>query len=292
MKISEIRKQYPTKTYEDREQTVNKILSHKESMTVIERLVLLFIVIINFHTGGKIAGIYSCDSSAHGCSFCQKMKKAAENICLLICGLCYDYEQEIRRPAVFKGHNLNRIILSSVLFTVDEWKQRPIKLNKDAEDKVLRINSSGDTENAIHAENMLNLSYANPEFDVGYWAKNVPAVEEAIHTVGKPENVRFVQSSLRIGFEDEMSPEADLLFTVYPDVKTCLEAIRKGGKPCNGRKCNECGKKCYKKPENGGWEKGSNVCELLRCSEADRKLIMEAYLKEKARREAIKEKEN
>ena len=292
--LKELRKKYPVKTFADRDETAHILVEKNktEPITVLERLLLLWIIVINFHDSGKIEGAFSCDSSCHGCSFCQKMCKAALTCILLICGYCYDHDQEIRRPSVLKSHNLNRYILSNIEFSVDEWKKRPfIKTVVAGMLYVLRINSSGDIENLTHAINMVNLAYANPHVRVGFWAKNVKDVEKAFDIVGKPDNLRFIQSSPMIGFSCEPSKYADLIFVVCPDEETVMEMIRQGGVPCNGKKCKECGWKCYLPEELGGWAKGSIVVEFLRCTPAQRARILQAYWAERKRREAIKELE-
>ena len=166
---------YPVKTFEDRYNTAHILVEkylNDGFLSATERDILLRIVIINYHETHKIAGAYSCDSSCHNCAFCQKMRKAAESDPTIICGYCYDHAQEIRMPSVKEAHGLTLFILSNVLFTVDDWKRRPISKKLRTEwENILRINSAGETENVTQGINYLNLLYANPVFFGGYWGK-------------------------------------------------------------------------------------------------------------------------
>ena len=239
-------------SYERDSATVNGILS-KDTITDIDKVILLQILQTNYHTSGKIEGCFSCDSSAHGCTFCEKMHQAAEKDPLVICGYCYDYEQENRWENVLKRHMLNLKILSSVEFSVELWKTHPVN-------GILRDNSSGDIENETHAKNLVRLAMANPTTHCTLWAKNVPAVESAFNQLGKPSNMLFVQSSPIIGKPAKMSRWADYLFTVYATEEDLQAALKDGAMECNGKKCKDCGYKCY----FGTWPKGANIAELLR----------------------------
>lgn len=224
----------------------------REEFTVADRKKLLAVYSVADHTSGKIEGICSCDSSAHGCEFCQKMRKAAEKDSSIICGYCYDYTQEERWWNTLLRHAMNLEIMATVEFTQEELKALPIT-------ELFRVNSSGDTENVIHAKNMIRIIYDNPESACGYWTKNIPAVDRAIDEIGKPANMIYIQSSIRINKPDKMSKYADYLFTVYsPD--RIAAAMQSGACECNGKKCMACGFKCYK----GLWPRGAEIAEKLR----------------------------
>ena len=267
---NELKALYPVKTFPDRKATAEKLVAEYEKSGVLtdaKRNILLKIVVINFHDIHKIAGAYSCDSSAHNCEFCKKMQKAAENNPKHICGYCYDMAQEKRMPSVLQAHGLNLYILSRIPFSIEDWKRRPIARKlKNLLENILRINSAGETENQTHAENMINLIYANPKFYTGYWGKNVTDICNAFDHIGKPKNCRYVQSSPIIGKPAKRARWANLVFTVYPDEESLQKALDEGGVECNGKMCKACGWKCYLPEELGGWPDGSNVCELLRVS--------------------------
>lgn len=239
--------------FERDEAIVNSILAKKpEEITAADRMQLIMIYSVSFHDTGKIEGTASLDSSCHGCTFCQKMMKAAEANPQIICGKCYDFRQENYRIAVKNRHMLNLRIMSSVSFTVEELAMLPTAM-------IDRINSSGDMENATHAGNMVKYAIAHSAARVGLWAKNDAAVQEAFDTYGKPENVVYIASSPVINKKRALPKYADYTFTVY-DAEHIDAAIAGGSMECNGKKCKNCGFKCY----YGTWPKGSDIAELLR----------------------------
>lgn len=239
--------------YERDLELVNEILS-KTEITHEDRLRLLTVYKANYHNTGKIAGISSCDSSCNGCTFCAKMRKAAESDPSIICGKCYDAKQEKYKINVQKRHTLNLRIMSNVLFTVDE-------LRTVATTDITRINSSGDLENDTHGRNMVRFGWAHPESMVSLWAKNQTAAKHAFDAEGKPKNMRYIASSIRIDCPIPFPEYADNTFTVYSTPEKLAEAVARGAGECNGKKCEECGKKCYKAD---GWKHGQDIAELLR----------------------------
>lgn len=246
---------------------VNSILA-KTEITAVDRMQLLSIYAVSFHDSGKIEGCCSCDSSCHNCAFCQKMIEHAANNPLVICGYCYDYAQESYRTNVANRHGLNMRILSSIDFTLEELATLPITA-------ICRFNSSGDVPNEIYARNCIRIAISHPYAHCALWAKNVPDCEKAFDELGKPANMIFVQSSLLIGIACNRSRYADYTFTVYPDEQTTQAAISSGAHECNGKKCKECGYKCYM----GTWEKGADIAELLRVPAKTRAAIMAEYNK-------------
>lgn len=243
---------------------VVEILS-KEKLTAADRLELIRIYAPAYHDSGKIEGITSCDSSCRNCQFCQKMLAAAKADPTIICGLCYDEAQEKYKLNSVNRHSLNMLIMMTVEFTEKELKM--IRLTTET-----RINSSGDTPNVIYAKNMLRMSKVHRDVRVGYWAKHTAPVIEACDELGKPKNVTLVQSSPRIGTPVKLAKYFDYTFTVYPDEKSVLRAIANGASPCNGMKCETCGKKCYYRKH----KKGSDIAELLRgVSDAQRKILVD-----------------
>ena len=238
-------------------QDIDRILPilEKDSydVTHAEALILLTVYNVSFHDSGKIEGICSCDSSCHGCTFCQKMCAAAKEDPEIICGMCYDDAQETRWKDTERRHMLNLAIMSHVLFTVDELRILPGS-------GIARINSSGDIENLTHARNMIRYAKAHPDSKVGIWSKNFPVVEKAFDIEGKPANVVYVASSPRINHPVKRPKYADYTFTVYSTPEKVVEALRRGACECNGKKCLECGFKCY----FGMWPAGADIAELLR----------------------------
>ena len=227
-------------------------------ITAAERFQLLNIYRPAYHTGGKIEGITSFDSTATNCEFCQAMREAAKNNPLHICGYCYDFDQEhgFKGVNILNRHSLNMIIMSSLEYTVDELRTA---LNVSY---LNRINSSGDVPNVIYAKNMIRICYAFSVVRFAFWAKNVAAVVAACDELGKPENLILVQSSVIIGKPAPLAKYFDFVFTVYLTKDETENAIAAGAGACNGKKCKDCGYKCY----NGAWiDSGvKNVAEYLR----------------------------
>lgn len=240
-----------------------------ENLTAQDRFTLLSIYKTAYHTDGKIEGITSCDSTATNCEFCRAIRAANKDNDLCICNGCYDLQQESYRLAVLSRHTLNMLIMMTVEFTVDELKMLTVT-------PLLRVNSSGDTPNKTYARNMIKMCYAFPFARVGYWAKNVNPIVEACDELGKPENVVLIQSSCMIGRPAKKARYFDFVFTVYPDKETTEAAIAAGASSCNGKKCKDCGYKCY----FGSHDGDGNIAEVLRgASKAKVKAIKAALAK-------------
>lgn len=254
----------------DADFSVVKNILEKETISSVDRIRLLMFYRPSYHETGKIEKVTSFDSSST-CAFCMKMKEAAKKNVAHICGGCYDTRNEAYRGVNMRNrHLLNMIIMSSVLFTKEE-------LALLAATKINRINSSGETPNETYAMNMINLAFVNPGFKFAYWAKNTKAVSAAIDTLGKPENMTFVQSSPIINRPATLDKNFDLLFTVYLEESDVLEAIKKGSGECNGKKCMECGFKCYL----NGWKHGQNIAELARGIGKEKRAAIRKYLENK-----------
>lgn len=247
-------------------ETVKAILA-KPEINAIDRFQLLTIYKAAFHNSGKIEGVTSFDSTATNCGFCQKMRKAAENNPAHICNYCYDFAQEhsFKGANVLNRHTLNMLIMSSVEFTVDELRMVSVTY-------INRVNSSGDTPNVIYAKNMLRIALANPAFKFAYWAKNTADVIAACDEIGKPANMTLIQSSPIIGKPAKLAKYFDVVFTVYATREDVDKAIAAGANECNGKKCKDCGYKCYL----NGWKAGSNIAEYLRVDNATREKMSAA----------------
>lgn len=235
-----------------------ELIARKDELTQLERVELVQILQVRYHDSEKIEGAFSIDSSAHGCTFCAKMRAAAKKDPSIICGYCYDYAQEKYRITVLNRHDLNRFILASVSFTIDELKLLPGGY-------ITRENSSGDIENQTHAENLIKYAYAHPQSNVALYAKNVIDADNAIDILGMPDNLKYVESSIYINKAGKRSRYAHVLFVVY-DKDHIKDAIAAGACVCNGQKCKSCndsGFKCYYRDERG-WKDGSIIAELLR----------------------------
>lgn len=256
----------------DRDFTVVSTILAKDrsEISVMDRMQLLSIYQVSFHTSGKIEGIFSCDSSCSNCGFCQKMRAAAEKNPLHICGYCYDYAQESRWTNVKQRHGLNLEIMRSVEFTREELATLNIY-------GICRFNSSGDVDNVTQAKNYINIAYSHPFSRFALWAKNMPAVVAALDELGKPENLIVIQSSVIIGQPAARAKYVDYVFTVYHDEESMEKALGAGACECNGKKCADCGYKCY----HGAWENGANIAEFLRLNGKKQREAVAAAITEK-----------
>lgn len=221
-----------------------------DTLSAVERLELVSIIKAAFHESGKIEGLFSVDSSAAGCEFCQTMQKIKGSIC----ETCYAMgKREQMKEATQVRHKLNMIILSRVSFTVDELRTLGIY-------GATRINEDGDIVNVIHAENILRLTIAFRVYRFGFWYKNRFAVKQAYINFGADTkekrkamfpNVTMVLSSVMIDKPAEGDFTTDIVFTCYSSDELYLQAIASGAHPCNGKKCKACGFHCYQEGAAG-----------------------------------------
>lgn len=257
----------PGKLEKDLE-TVKAIFSKGiDNLTTCDKIRLLQIYKAAYHDSGKIEGVTSLDSTATNCEFCKTMRAANAGNDSCICNICYDMAQEGYRINVMNRHSLNMVIMMTVKFSIDELKYLPLTA-------IVRVNSSGDTPNYIYACNMINICYAFPHCKIGYWAKNIAPIIKACDDLGKPENLTLIQSSCMIGKPAKKARYFDYVFTVYPDKETTEKAIVAGASECNGKKCRECGYKCY----FGSHSSGDNIAELLRGASAEKIKAIKAAL--------------
>lgn len=220
---------------------VNAILAKGvDNLSHNDRLALLRIYNVAYHESGKIEGIFSCDSTAHNCAFCAKMREYAKTHADCICGYCYDWKQELYKIASLARHTLNMIIMSTVEFTVEELATLPGSGD-------IRINSSGDAPNIIYAENMIKYAFAHSFANVAIWSKNAFAYINACKKHGKPENVTLIYSSPFLNKIVPLPVFFDLLFVVFTSEEEIKKAIESGAGECNGKKCKDCGNRCYNK---------------------------------------------
>lgn len=224
-----------------------------ENLTSDDKLALLKIYSVAYHKSGKIEGIFSFDSTATNCEFCQKMRKLAEKNPQIICGKCYDLKQERFKINALARHTLNLLIMENVDFSIDELKALAVS-------GLVRVNSSGDSSNDTYAANMIKLAHALVDTArVTIWTKNDPGYTKACDKYGKPKNLVLIKSSTIIGEPCALPRHFDYVFTVYFTIEGIKTALAAGACECNGKKCKVCGYKCY----YGTW-KGSNIAEVLR----------------------------
>ena len=217
-----------------------KSILEKEEITTADRFTLLRLYNVAYHESGKIEEIFSLDSSAHSCAFCEKMREYAKTHSDCICGYCYDWKQEQYKIASLARHTLNMIIMSEVEFGVEELAMLPGSGD-------VRVNSSGDATNETYAGNMIKYAIAHPFANVTAWSKNAIAYIKACKKYGKPENLTLIYSSPFLNKIVPLPMFFDLLFVVFTSEEEVKKAIETGAGECNGKKCKDCGKKCYNK---------------------------------------------
>ena len=236
----------------DLEKVVRILNKGIDNLSITDRYELLRIYQSAYHDGGKIEGTTSFDCSATNCHFCQAMREKAKDNPAHICNFCYDYAGEQYKINSLNRHTLNMLIMSRIDFTADELRTIPANM-------INRINSAGDIPNVTFARNMIRVAMANSNGRFAFWTKNKWALIKATEELGKPENAVYIKSSEIIGRPEPLPKYFDYNFTVYPDKATTEQAIKKGAAECNGKKCRECGYKCYY-----GTHKAENIAELLR----------------------------
>lgn len=227
-----------------------------ENLTSADRFQLLNVYNVAYHESGKIEGVFSLDSSATNCRFCVKMRALAAMYPEkdIICGKCYDFKQEQYKVNALARHTLNLLIMETVEFTVEELAMLPGS-------GFVRVNSSGDASNDIYAANMIKYAIAhNKRANVAVWTKYALPYIKACDTFGKPSNVILIKSSVFVDRTEKLPKYFDYVFTVYFDESKVISAINAGACECNGKKCRDCGYKCYNKT----WPEKSNIAELLR----------------------------
>lgn len=245
---------------------INSILC-KPELSTADRMQLISLISVSYHDSGKIEGIFSIDSSAHACSYCEKMRAAAGKNPSIICSACYDYNLECVRPAMLKRHALNLQLLSSVLYDPSELKYINCGYNS-----IVRFNSSGDIANVIQARNYIRIAKTHEYNKFALWTKNIPAVVNAIELEGKPDNLTLIQSSPIVGRPAIKAKYFDYVFTVYATNAALIEDVYYGDNECNGKKCLDCGYKCYLRAHSGS----CNICEYLRAGKATRAAFIAA----------------
>lgn len=184
---------------------------------------------------GKMEGIPSISTSCTDCSFCQQMQKNQD----LVCNKCYSKALQALRKNLMNCLIENGKVLRSEVLT-----EFP-KLN----DLVFRIESFGETDNDIQAENYLRFIENNPNTRFGLWSKRMDIYKRVILERGSyPPNVTFMESSPRLNTEIEHHTLEGTVrhyqlgtFTVY----TADYAIANGIEiNCGNKVCRDC-RTCY-----------------------------------------------
>lgn len=118
----------------------------------------------------------------------------------------------------------------------------------------MKVNNSTDTEYTVFEKGSSKTGNFKviEQFTVNYI--------HAIEKYGKPENAVMIQSSPFVDKAVKLARYFDYTFTVYSDKEKIENALANGACECNGKKCADCGYKCYMK----AWEENANIAEFLR----------------------------
>ena len=230
---------------------VEKAIAGKK-LKISEYLVIVLAIWVVFHRNGennsKLDGGASVSTEVHDNIYCiARMKLAMEEIAKqgwtnIICADCYAESMQRQYAGLSNRNKLNGFILRNVLIPKKAWKHLNL-----AGALFYRVQSFGDVENVTEARNLLR---SCPSYiPCAIWSKNAGIWAEAFRLEGgKPKNVMFVWSSLRINVIEEV-PECikewcDHRFTVFsPEyLKEHPEIVIN----CGGRSCKSC-LLCYKK---------------------------------------------
>lgn len=252
------------------------------TLDALEQHTLRAALLISYHGSGKIEGIFSVDSSTR-CAFCQMMRAAAQCNPLMICRYCYADNAAKYKHVPAARHELNALILSEYLFSVEELEKLDLS-------GTIRFNSDGDIVNTTMARNYIRIRIANPAARCALWHKNVKAVEEALNAEGIhrkediPAGLIFIKSSPMIGTPAAPDWFTHRVFTVYPDAASTDEAATAGSWRCL-KKCKDCGRHCYSEPNP---ETVEYIAEELKgISKKDRAAILNAWKAAQEKKGAI-----
>lgn len=235
----------------------NEVEAEEEKHII--RIKALAVYQVPYHGSGKIEGLQSMDSTSE-CGFCKAMQEHAKEDSDCICGLCYAAAEGKYRTNVSRRHGLQAKIMSGFDFTEEELAMLPIHT------QAVRFDEDGDLTGAVMAVNYFRTCKAFPDVKFALWCKNAAAAMAAYRQEGKPKNLTLIYSDPKIngtkGLVIDMTV-FDHVFTVY-EKSNIKAAIESGSNECNGKKCMQCGYKCYM----GGWKAGTNIAELLRGKKA------------------------
>lgn len=130
-----------------------------------------------------------------------------------------------------------RILDNSELPTIDAEKY-----------PLFRFEAYGDLINTTQAINYIKIARKNPAVKFALWSKNPAFAVNAFRIAGKPENLQFVLSSLKLNTPAagaDRVPYVDKVFTVYDDAHADRVQIN-----CGARSCFGC-RRCYEKNPDG-----------------------------------------
>lgn len=189
-------------------------------------------------SASKLDGINSLSTSCLDNNDCINRMKCGE----AVCKYCYSKNQQLRQLSLQDRNIVNGIILKNYLFSEKSWKKH---FDRRKLTKFFRIESFGDTENAIQGKNYIHFIKAFPKIYYSLFSKALLLYASIFRTEEKPKNLSYVHSSLRLNCAEialvKRFSFVDHLFTVYDKKYIELNNIKI---TCGGKAClKDCCKK-------------------------------------------------
>lgn len=202
----------------------------------------------------KMADKHSLSTSVELNDFCQarqclgcRKSDGAEPVC----PYCFSEGISNARPTVRYSTARNSMILWQTEIPVSVWEEVWKKPFLSWNQPDFRIQSLGDVRTVIEAENYIRMEMAIWEMIMTEWSKNWRIWFDAFQNLGKPNNSRFILSSLYLNHFDripeEMVKYVDFRFTVFtedylaehPLIKANCCTLTEKHRQCR-RDCNDC----------------------------------------------------
>ena len=122
------------------------------------------------------------------------------------------------------------------------WTPKALAINPH---RLSRIESFGDVASVLQAANYIRIARGNTDCKWAAWSKNDDLWCEAFERYGKPKNLKYIHSSLKINVPDEIPAKylkwVDHRFTVYTEEYLLEHGIKSN---CAGISCVSC-ENCY-----------------------------------------------
>lgn len=232
---------------------VREVIKRANAGEVVARyeIIVMLSKAFSYHKDGKIEGLTSLDSACANNDFCGHMQGSEEPE--MICKYCYTRSFWETATA---AHYITGLILSEVVLTEEEAAAVAVPAI------MVRFNCDGELINHTHAANLLRIAKNHPVTTFTVWTKRPGILNAVIMSYGKPANLVCGISSPMINTPfRETFTWCDFVFTVYTP-RGMKEALARGEFPCNGRKCMDCGFRCYQR--HNGAQGPVYIAEALR----------------------------
>ena len=188
------------------------------------RKVCSMLTITEHSPKNKMADKHSISTSVELNSFCQARRCLKCRKCdgaEPVCPYCFAESISNARPTVRYSLARNSMILWQNEIPVSVWEEVWKKEFLSWNQPDARIGSLGDVQTVIEAENYIRMEYAIPEMIETEWSKNWKIWLDGFRNLGKPNNSRYVHSSLYLNVFDpipaEMVEYVDFRFTVFTE---------------------------------------------------------------------------